>query len=122
MEKRFLILLMLIALPVLSFSVTLTEIDSIPGFRYLYKGEAFPYDSGVAISDVRYREIVKKQQLVVIENRIQAAIPEIRERVVYIELPPPTVKNRNRKRNIAFLTGLVVGGLITEGVRLFIIK
>lgn len=58
------------------------KVDSLKEFRYQYKGQPFPYDSGVSVSDRQYTYLFKMSIYNQIEQRAEDALKPV-PRIVY---------------------------------------
>lgn len=91
------------------------KVDSLKEFRYQYKGQPFPYDSGVSISDRQYVYLFKMSIYNQIENRTDEALKPV-PRIVYVnkEVRKKGDGNKWIWGGGGTLLGLIAGILITR--------
>lgn len=89
--------------------------DSLKEFRYLYKGEMMPFDSGVAMSERQYSFLLKQSIYVKLEEQTTSAINKVPE-VVFVnkEVRRKGDGNKGAWGLGGALLGLVIGFFATK--------
>ena len=82
--------------------------DTLQEFRYMYKGELYPFDSGVAISDQQYQFFYRNQAYKEIKSTVTTAINNP-PRVIYVDRP---VRNKGDGNKLTWSVIGIVSGII----------
>ena len=105
---KSLILFILMFVPLIVFGQDKeAPIDTLKKeIQYLYRGNFFPYDSGVAISDQQYQFLIRSYAIKSIQNTINYGT-EKAPKIVYVNTP---VRNKGDSNKIVwFFTGTAAG-------------
>lgn len=90
------------------------QADTLREFRYMYKGELYPFDSGVAISDQQYQFFYRNQAYKEIKSTVSTAINNP-PKVIYIdrEVPKKGEGNKIKWFGIGAVSGCILMLIIT---------
>lgn len=90
---------------------------SVGEIKYQYKGEPFPYDSGVAISDRQFTFIQKQSKIKEVKSVIRAALE--RPPVVQVQYVDRIVEKKPHwtKRALGILGGVAIGIIASCAVK-----
>lgn len=106
--------ILLLGMPIVGFSQA--KEDSLSQFKYLYKDERFPFDSGVAISDKQYSFLLRQSIYNKLDSRLENALKPV-PKIVY---ETKEVRKKGDGNKVAwFLSGTVAGVIVTQVIVIF---
>jgi hypothetical protein len=84
MKKSVLIIFVLLSWSVYGQAEEKPKVDSLSQFRYLYKGEPMPFDSGVAVSHAQYVYLFTQSIFTGLDAKYQNAEKPV-PKIVYVD-------------------------------------
>jgi|GEM_PF-4844448 len=109
--------LVLVSMPWLSFAQA--KEDSLSQFKYLYKEQKFPFDSGVAISDAQYSFLLRQSIYTKLDHRIDNALKPV-PKIVYET--KEVRKKGDGNKVVWFLSGTAAGVIVSQVIAILVKK